>query len=144
MSVFEPFNLTPYAHRTLPWTENWGVIVPQNPPFASQCAVNAQDLRRVPIIVSAQMLEKNAFTAWLGCDPLSLQMACTYNLIGTALQMASQGIGALIGFEGLSTYVPHLKFLPFNPPLTASVYLIAKHGDAPKHVKAFLDELDGL
>ena len=142
--VFEPFNLTPYAHRTLPWTENWGVIVPQNHPFASQCTVSAEDLRSVPIIVSAQMLEKNAFTAWLGCDPLSLQLACTYNLIGTALQMASQGMGALIGFEGLSTYTPHPKFLPFAPLLTASVYLIAKHGDAPKHVAAFLEELDDL
>lgn len=142
--VFEPFNLTPYAHHTLPWTENWGVIVPQNHMFASQCTVTAEDLRRVPIIVSSQMLENNALTAWLGTDPMVLQIAGTYNLIGTALQMASQGMGALIGFEGLSSYVPHLKFLLFDPPLTAAVHLIAKHGDAPKHVAAFLDEVENL
>ncbi len=143
--VFEPFDVTPYIHRRLPWDEHWGIAVRADHELAQKQHIVAADLQNLPLIVSAQMWEKNAFDDWYGKDIDKLNIVATYNLIGTAKQMIEEDLGIVLTFAGLLRDSPHLKFIPLFPKLDASPYLIRKSNcRTAAHVQVFLDELQEM
>ncbi len=140
--VFEPFDLTPYLSRRLPWSEYWGIAVRGDHPLAKKTSVSPDDLSTYPLIVSAQFFKFNALQSWFGKETEHLHIAASYNLINTALQMASEGMGALMTFEGLLQGHDDLVFIPLTPKLEVSAYLIRKKSQpSSKPVQLFWDQL---
>ena len=143
--VFEPFNLKAYASIRLPWCEKWGIVVRSDDPLASLKKVRFDDIKNRPLILSSQFRHHLGLRAWLGHDSKELQLSATYNLIGTAKQMVSEKMGVLFSFEGLIYDQADLVFIPLEPDLTVSAFLIAKKTYVmPKHVKLFWDRLQNL
>ena len=143
--VFEPFDVTPYEHRRLPWDESWGLLIPRTHPLARRQGITQADLKALPLIVSNQMWAKNLFHGWYGRDIDELSVAASYNLIGTAKQMTAAGVGASLTFEGLVRHDPEIVFVPLQPPLRCSAYLIRRRGAAvTAPVRVFLDALAAM
>ena len=126
--VFEPFNVTPYAHRRLPWDEKWGVLVPTAHPLSARDGVRPEDLQGERLIVSSQMWTNRMFDGWYGSGMDQLDVVATYNLVSTARQMMEAGMGVVLTFEGVVRNPDNLSFVPLDPPLHASPYLIHKRG----------------
>lgn len=143
--VFEPFNVTPYVHRRLPWEEKWGVLVRNDHPLASRAGVTAGDLVRHRLIVSSQMWENHVFEGWHGLGSDKLDIAASYNLVTTARQLMEAGAGVVLTFEGLVQPLENQRFVPLTPPLHAAPYLIRRRG-APvvAPVRVFLEALNAL
>ena len=141
--VFEPFNVTPYAHRRLPWDEKWGVLVRDDHPLAGKAGIAPEDLRRQHLIVSSQMWENRVFEGWYGYGVDRLDVVASYNLVTSGRQMMKAGIGVLLTFEGLAGSNEGVRFIPLTPSLRAAPYLIRKRGApvAPP-VRVFLDALN--
>lgn len=140
--VFDPFNLTPYQSRRLPWCESWGIAVRKDHPLAKKSSVSPEDLLPYLLIVSAQFYNFNALQSWFGKEMENLHICASYNLINTALQMASEGMGALMTFEGLLQGHDDLIFIPLTPKLEVSAYLIRKKSQqSSKPVQLFWNQL---
>lgn len=143
--VFEPFNLTPYAHRRLPWEEEWGVLVPTNHPFTTKSGITADDLRHERLIVSSQMWNNRVFEGWFGIGVDTLEVVASYNLIYSARQMMEAGLGIVLTFNGVVRTPENLRFIPLKPALHAAPYLIRKRGASVSlPVSVFLEALNEL
>lgn len=139
--VFEPFDLTPYLSRRLPWSEYWGIAVRRDHPLAQKSSVSPDDLSPYPLIVSAQFYKFNALQSWFGKEMEHLHINASYNLVNTALQMAAGNMGALMTFEGL-LHNDDLVFIPLNPKLEVTAYLIRKKTQqSSKSVHRFWERL---
>ncbi len=143
--VFEPFNVTAYAHRRLPWNEKWGVLVCPDHPLAGKEGIAPADLRHQHLIVSDQMWKNRMFEGWYGDGVDQLDIAASYNLVTSGRQMMRAGVGVLLAFDGLAGSDESLRFIPLSPILQAAPYLIRKRGvPVAQPVRVFLDALSSL
>lgn len=143
--VFEPFNLTPYAHRRLPWEETWGILVPNEHPLAIKDGITPADLRHERLIVSSQMWHNRVFEDWYGIGVDTLDVVASYNLVSTARQIMEAGLGIVLTFDGVVRTPNNLRFVPLKPALHAMPYLIRKRSvTLSPPVGVFLDALNHL
>ena len=78
------------------------------------------DLKKEPVIASAQLQSKNEVQRWMG-DTMSLHVTATYNLAYNAAFLVEQGMGSMIIYDGLvpcgTDFRPNLVFRPFIPAI---------------------------
>lgn len=100
-------------------------------PLATKSGIRAVDLKKEPLIVSAQSTSQNEIQRWMG-DYRSLTVAADYNLPYNAAFLVEQGLGSMITFDGLVPYGtdfrPNLVFHPFIPALFSGNFIIWKKG----------------
>lgn len=143
--VFEPLNLTPYAHRRLPWEETWGVLVPNDHPFANKDGITPEDLNNERLIVSSQMWQNRVFEGWYGIGVDTLDVVASYNLVSSARQIMEAGLGIVLTFDGVVRTPDNLRFVPLKPALHAAPYLIRERGTTlSPPVAVFLEALNQL
>lgn len=120
-----------YNYIQLPHRDTWGLIMRKDNPLAAKPGIRAVDLKKEPLIVSAQLTSRNEIQRWMG-DYSALTVAATYNLAYNAAFLVEQGLGSMITFEGLvpcgTDLRPNLVFRPFIPALFSGNFIIWKKG----------------
>ncbi len=104
--LIEPADLSKYDSMRLPGKDVWGVITPVDSALAALPHIQRQDLVDAPLILSRQVLRRNAapnaFADWFGDDFGRLHVAGTYNLAYNAALMARCGLGHVVSLDGLA------------------------------------------
>ncbi len=138
-----PVDLSKYNHIILAEKETWGVILRKDSPLAAKKSIRVKDLQNLPLICSRQALHKE-LGDWFGEKADSMRMAATYNLIYNASIMVLEGMGYLIGFDGLVNTGSEsaLTFRPLAPKLESGLCIAwKKYQVFSRAEELFLEEL---
>ncbi len=130
--LIQPTDLSKYDFLSLPVKDVWGAIMPKTCPLARKNAVTRQDLVKLPLICSRQVLQQtavhNEFAAWFGEDFTALNIVATYNLLFNAALLAEQGVGYVLSLDKLidTRNSTRLCFRPFEPALESGLDIVWK------------------
>ena len=100
--------------------------------MAQKKTVTRQDLVKLPLICSRQVLQQtaihNEFAAWFGKDFAALNIVATYNLVFNAALLAEQGVGYVLSLDKLidTRNSARLCFRPFEPALESGLDIVWK------------------
>jgi len=123
-----------YIYRKVSHEDVWGLFLNRENPLADKEGITAGELLQEPLIVSRQAVKSKEFDNWLGASADELNITATYNLIYNAAFMAEQGMGSLLGLEGLISENRAsdlgLVFRPLTPEMRLDNYLIWKKDSA--------------
>lgn len=137
-----------YEAAEIPARETYGVFMRKDSPLAQKESVSPDDLRGLPLIVSAQDYGGSQNLIWkMGGGRESFNVVATYNLIYNASLLVEEGVGYAVCFDKLlnTSGDSALCFRPFSPEVSTSPLLVwRKHRPLSKAAAAFLDCLLGL
>ena len=86
-------------------------------------------------------VQKN-LTQWFGKQADNLNIFATYNLIGNATQLVSQGLCHALALECAITRYRSICFRPLVPELiTSSVLVWKRHQPSSEAVRRFIQEI---
>lgn len=143
--MIEPIEKTKYEFLTLPLKDTWGVLMRADDPLASKKFITAEDLKKLPIIISYQNRVKNMIAGWQNTDISKLNVVASYNLIFNAALMVEAGLGYAVTLDKL-TYKnakTEFKFVPLKPLLEVNLVLVWKqYTQFSKAAQFFLNELN--
>lgn len=119
-----------YEHLILPARDRWQVFIPAEMPLANKPRITADDLADLPIIISAQALDNNEFSGWLGPIKERLHLVGTYNLPYNGYVFARENRLAMLALDGLIQVQDGdgLVSRPLYPPLDAQLHLVWRSG----------------
>ncbi len=132
-----------YKTIELPFKNHWGAYVRKDSPLARRKAVGPSDLQGIPLMISGQRSSRSTIAQWFGETWETLDIAASFNLIYNSAEMAKEGLGAVIGFDGLvNTNGTELVFVPLKPDLPV-VNRIAwrRNGALSQPAEMFLEAL---
>lgn len=141
--VIDPVEKQKYEYMRLPMVDTWGVLVNDADPLAQKSSITPNDIFQTPLLISNQTLVHNQLAEWLGSNIEHFNIVGTYNLLYNASLMVKQQAASALCIDGIvSTDNTGLTFVPFHPPLTASISIIWKKNQIFSHAaKAFLSLL---
>lgn len=145
--VFGTVDNHKYECVTLPPKDTWGVLMRKDSVLADKAFIQPADLYDKPLIVSRQAHKKQEIASLFGENYKDLNIVATNNLIYNASLMVDEGFGYAITFDKIiNTENTDLKFVPFEPAVTADMHLIWKKHQvfskaADKFLKCLLHEL---
>lgn len=116
-----------YNALRLPASDQWGLIMRKDCPLALHSCIHLHDLMDVPLILSRQAMGEE-MPRWFGETQDKLNIVATYDLLFNTSVMVREGLGCVLGFEGLVYTGPDsdLCFRPLEPALTSPMYIIWK------------------
>lgn len=125
--VIDPVEKQKYEYFRLPLVDRWGILVNQTHPLAKKSVVSPVDLEGLPLLISSQSFVDNQLAEWLGKNLEHFQIIGTYNLLYNASLLVKENIGCALCIDGLlaAEHSP-LQFVPFSPPLTATISIVWK------------------
>lgn len=141
--VIDPVEKQKYEYLRLPLSDHWGILVNKQHPLAQKETVTPKDIRNTPLLVSNQSMVDNQLSEWLGGNLDHLTVIGTYNLLYNASVLVKQNVASALCIDGIvATENTNLSFIPFSPPLTASINIIWKKNQIFSNAaKAFLQLL---
>lgn len=116
-----------YNYLRIPASDHWGLLMRKDSPLAQHSSIHLHDLIDIPLILSRQSMGEE-MPRWFGETQDKLHIAATYDLLFNATVMVREGLGSVLGFEGL-VYTgadSDLCFRPLEPALTSPMYIIWK------------------
>lgn len=136
--LVEPVDIGRYELLRIPVQEEYGALVPECSPLATQGSLSPADLAGLPLVVANRELVQGRLAEWLGTPTDRLNIVATGNLQYNNAMLARAGMGITIGLRLAATY-EGLCFLPFTPALTSGSVLVWKKAQAlSPSVSAFL------
>lgn len=114
--LIEPVETAKYNFLTLPYYDQWGIIVNKSHPLAKQKNVSLGDLKDEKLILSRRNIVKAEIDSWLA--PLqALSPKFFINLPSNANFLVLNHNYCALGIEGILTLNAHpdLRFIPFAP-----------------------------
>ncbi|MHC5215019.1 LysR family transcriptional regulator [Enterococcus sp. LJL128] len=144
--VIDPVEKQKYEYKRLPLSDHWGILVNHTHPLAKKQTVAPNEIAGTPLLISNQSSVDNQLADWLGSNLEHFNVVGTYNLLYNASLLVKQNIASALCIDGvLSTENSDLAFIPFSPPLTASVSIIWKKDQFFSNAaKAFLQLLKNV
>lgn len=125
--VIDPVEKKKYDYLKLPQTDQWGLLIRNDHPYAKKEFIVPNDLKTLSIFVSNQSLVDDQIGEWLGGNLDSHQIIGTYNLLYNASIMVKEGLGCALCLDGIiNTLGMNLNFVPLKPTLEASLNIIWK------------------
>lgn len=117
--LMEPIEIEKYEYIRLRQTERWGVVLHADNPLCGKDAVNAEDLKNIPLILSRRLGSQSVLRSWFGDSYENLNVVATGNLVANSARLVMQGLGSVITIEGsVDMYQnPKLCFRPLEPEL---------------------------
>lgn len=112
--LMEPVDHSKYAHISLPISDSWGVLMPEDSVLSSQEYIFPTDLYNVPLIVPSRSELQMQLSAWLQKDLSLLQISASYNLIHTASLSVRNNLGYALVLNKL-IYTEQEQGLVFRP-----------------------------
>ena len=123
--LLEPVDISKYEFLRLPVKEEWGALVSEGHPLASQEALTPEDLAGTPLLLTGRELVQQLFAQWMGPYAGEIETAAQGNLPYNTAMMARQGMGVFVTLRLHCAY-EGLRFLPLSPPLEAGTVLVWK------------------
>ncbi len=142
--VYSPVDTSVYNAIKIPVRDTWGVLMRKDAPLAEKDAIQPQDLRDKPLIVSAQETDAWPMYKWFGLGPEKLNIVATYNLVFNASLLVSEGLGYALCFDKLINVTgdSNLCFRPLSPKMEAEASIIWKRYQVlSKAAGKFIDAL---
>lgn len=126
--VLEPVETAKYDYIRLPRGEQWGVIVGKDDPLAEKAYVNAEELQKLPLILSRRAIVIDEISKWLGVQRMQLNIFMTHNLLTNALPLVENKQGIILCIEGAFQIRPSDKlcFVPLHPKRVSNHVIIWK------------------
>ena len=130
--LIEPVNISKYDYITLPKKDCWGIIMKKDCTLAKKEKIKFEDLKKLPIIFSNQLLKKysanDMFFKWFKGNLKNLNIVATYNLFYNASLMVNSGVGYAITLDKLVniTSNSNLIFKPLSPKLESRWNIVWK------------------
>lgn len=140
--LIEPYDVSKYDYIGLPIPDVWGVLMRSDSPLAALDAIQAEDLRNVPLICSRQALEGGQLSSWFKADYSKLNLVASYNLLFNASLLVEAGIGYALCLDNIVNTAggSNLCFRPLKPVLQSQVNLVwKKHQMFSKPSELFLN-----
>lgn len=137
-----------FAHIRLRPTDAWGVIMRADDPLAAHDTIAPSDLAGRTLIMTERAYTDGqlhgVLATWMSEDAEGLDVAATYNLAYNAAQLAREGVGLLLTYEGLVASGPgtDLAFRLLYPPAVSTIDFAWKHDRAHSNAaRLFLDRI---
>lgn len=125
--VIDPVEKQKYDYLRLPLIDHWGILVHNTSPLCSLKSVTPNDIQHIPLLISNQSLVDNQLAEWLGKNIDHFNVIGTYNLLYNASLFVKQEVASALCINGLiNTAETNLTFIPFSPPLRATISLVWK------------------
>lgn len=126
--LIEPYDVSKYDYLRLPVMDVWGVLMRSDSPLAVLEAIQAEDLRDMPLICSRQALEGGQLSSWLKADYGKLNIVSSYNLLFNASLLVDAGLGYALCLDNIVNTADEssLCFRPLKPALQSQVNLVWK------------------
>ena len=117
--LLEPVDIEKFEYIRLPVKEVWGVLLPADHELASGNAVDREQLRALPLIVTSRNALKSEIEEWLGHPISELEIIATHNLINNAAPLAEKGLVGVLTIEGAVEMLDPARFAfrPLTPEL---------------------------
>lgn len=115
--LFGNIDAAKYDYFTLPIKDRWGVLMLKNSPLAAKEHVAAEDLKKLPLIISRQMHQSGEISRLLKCGENELNIAATYNLLFNGSLMVEEGLGYALCLDKIINISGDSKlcFRPLSP-----------------------------
>lgn len=138
-----PMRQEKYDYLNIHKKDIYGLLMPIDCDLAQQEAVNINQLKSLPMILSEQTFSGHQDLEWFGADYSVLNVVATYNLIYNATFLVEHGIGYALCLDRLvNTQGRNLTFRPITPELSVGLYIVTKkYQTFSPAVKAFLEKL---
>lgn len=120
--------ISEYNHLLLPFSHQWGVLMPKDDVLAQKESITFQDIKDKPLIVSKELKRLSQLVEWLNNDIEHLHIVSSYSLLYNASLMVEDGLGYGICFDKLinTTGDSLLVFRPLEPSLKVQYHFIWK------------------
>ena len=126
--LFGPVDHTKYHVLTLPVQDIWGVLMRKDSPLCRKDSITAADLEDLPLLISRQSKDSDAFSAWFQKPMSGLHITATYSLAYNASLMVEDGMGYALCLDGIinTSGDSPLAFRPLSPALKAGMSVLWK------------------
>lgn len=120
--MIEPAHLAEYKHLTLPFFDEWGIILPSSHPLAQKQSISPEDLAGVPLLRSKHAADRSSISEWISRIP-DQKLIATYNLLYNASLMAEAGMGCVLCIDGIINLKGNdaLCFRPLEPAIHSGI-----------------------
>lgn len=124
--LVEPVEARKYNYLPLAVQDQWGLIVNEHHPLATQTSVDLATLADLPLIMGRRSIVQTDLTDQLGLNPRQLNIRVTINLPFTGLQLVRQSQLAFLSLRSVYEQFDHpgLVYVPLAPATTTS-HLVA-------------------
>ena len=142
--LFGDVDQSKYDYLSLPYTDSWGLLVPDDDPLAVRDSLEIRELWDLPLIAARQPLASGKFRKWLGKEPGELDIRGTYSLVYTGKMMVEEGMGYALSLGHIFNLAgTHLRFIPVVPELSVSLTAVwKKFQSRSRAADLFLSELE--
>ncbi|MBR7927396.1 LysR family transcriptional regulator [Aerococcaceae bacterium zg-ZUI334] len=132
-----------YNTFTLPYKDQWGILMRRDSPFANQDTIKLSDLTKMPLIISRQGFS-DEMPNELKNMQTNLTIIGTYDLLYNASLFVKQGLGYAFCFDKLvdTSSKSELVFVPVEPVISSPMRIIWPINQTlSKSTELFFDEL---
>lgn len=144
--VIDPVDKRKYDALRLPMADRWGILVNEAHPLAEKKQIRPEDLLTERLLISNQSQVDNQLAEWLGGNLQDFTIIGTYNLLYNASLLVKEGMCVALCIDGIiNTENSGLRFIPFEPALTAPINLIWKREQVFSAAgQVFLEKVRGV
>ncbi|MBK0347733.1 LysR family transcriptional regulator [Aerococcaceae bacterium zg-ZJ1578] len=132
-----------YNTFTLPYKDQWGILMRRDSPFANQDTIKLSDLTKMPLIISRQGFSDEMPNELKNMQK-NLTIIGTYDLLYNASLFVKQGLGYAFCFDKLvdTSSKSGLVFVPVEPVISSPMRIIwSVNQTLSKSTELFFDEL---
>ena len=127
--LLAPADAEKYETLTLPVHSAWGVLMPQDAPFATQNVITREVLLQMPLILHRRPGLQQMIADWAQIPPDRLQITATYNIVyGSPIPFVISGLGCFLLTDNQLPSTPddRVVFRPLEPRLEVGYQLVWK------------------
>ena len=123
--MLDAVDICKYEFVSMPVKERWGVLVCKDSELAHKEQICPEDLKNIPLIMSAGEFPQSKLTKWLGSYAQSVEIAARGNLLYNEAMLAASNIGVVICIQLNCTY-DGLRVIPLFPAMETETVLAWK------------------
>lgn len=140
--LFDPFDRSEYDYLSFAAHDQWGVLMPKEDQLASLESIQAQQLWKLPLIISRQQDERSQLSIWMEKSWSELHVVATYSLLYNASLLVKEQMGYALCLDGIVKN-EDLCFRKLEPPLYLNAYMVWKKDQRlTRAAQAFVEELE--
>lgn len=122
-----PIRQEKYDYLNIHQKDVYGLLMPADCKLSEQEFINIDQLKTLPLLLSAQTFAGHQDLDWFGSDQSVLNVVGTYSLIYNATFLVEHGIGYALCLDRLvNTKGRNLTFRPITPELSVDLYIVTK------------------
>ena len=141
----EPFNTEGYEYIQMRTKEQWGVLIYEEHPLASQDVIKPGELVGIKVMtIHVGTPTHMQLVKWSGKYAKKMDFYANYNVLYNAVMVASERQGVVICLKQDAGF-DHMKFLPLDPKLELGSVLIWRRGqNFSKATESFIRFVQGI